>query len=80
LSKQELDNAVNLTVKDTDFNKEIKDPTYGASFKSLEKALKEKEVLTLPAPILINFDGLYYGFAGNRRMNLAWKGFMGFIL
>jgi len=29
--------------------------------------------LALPAPIILTVDGAYYGFSGNRRMNLTFK-------
>lgn len=58
----------NLTLTDKDFDDELADPEYRSSYDSMQSAT------SLPAPILIKFqDGTYYGYAGNRRMNTAWR-------
>ena len=67
----------NLTVSWPAFASEMGDPEFGAgyrkSFESLHKAMRTGNAV-FPAPILIRFrDGQYYGFAGNRRTNLAWR-------
>lgn len=51
----------------------LKDPEYKKSFNSMESVLLKQRTITLPAPIIVNFSGLFFGFAGNRRMNLAIK-------
>lgn len=66
-------NFNNLTLRDRDFADEIKNPKYRASYESMKQELTHKGKITLPAPIIFDLDGLYYGFAGNRRMNLAFK-------
>jgi len=63
----------NLTLDSKHFESELADPDYALSFRSMEKILQDKGTITLPMPIIINFRGLYYGYAGNRRMNLAFK-------
>jgi hypothetical protein len=63
----------NLTVSKEEFEKKLQDQVFATSFKKLEKGL-EKEDLRLEAPILIKFsNGIYWGFSGNRRANLARK-------
>lgn len=66
-------NAINMTLTKKEFEDELKDPEYKRSFDSMELVLLEQGAITLPAPIIVNFSGLFYGFAGNRRMNLAIK-------
>jgi len=61
----------NMTLDDKDFEKELKDKDYSKSYKSMEDTLLGKKTITLPAPIVIKFLSKYYGFAGNRRTNLA---------
>lgn len=74
ITKDELiENYDNLTMTEYDFEEELKDQEYSASFKLMEKQLKKNSTITLPAPIILLLDGTYYGFAGNRRMNLAFK-------
>ena len=63
----------NLTLTYSDFMDELKDPEYKKSFESMEKKLKNDGIITLPAPIVLKIKGEYYGFSGNRRMNLAFK-------
>jgi len=64
----------NLTLSKKDFDSELSDPGYAKSFRFMEKALGENGSITLPMPILVKKpDGDYHGFAGNRRMNLAWR-------
>lgn len=70
ITKEELStNYDNITIKG--FEDELKDEEYAGSYNSMQSELEEG--LTLPAPIVIKFGSLYYGFAGNRRMNLAWN-------
>jgi hypothetical protein len=64
---------VNMTLDPKEFKTELADPDYSLSFRGMDKILQDKGEITLPMPIIINFDGLYYGYAGNRRMNLAFK-------
>jgi hypothetical protein len=66
-------NTVNMTLTEKDFEEELKDPGYKKSWKSMESALVEQGEISLPAPIVVDFSGLFFGFAGNRRMNLALK-------
>jgi hypothetical protein len=73
LDRNDLKHFDNLTLSTEDFQTELADPDYAESFHSMENALLDQKTLTLPAPILIKFDDLYYGYAGNRRVNLAWK-------
>lgn len=60
----------NLTL--SNFEHELKNEKYAESYKNMEKALEQSNI-KLPAPIIIKFGEMYYGFAGNRRMNLAWS-------
>jgi hypothetical protein len=62
----------NLTLSWEDFEKELKDVDYSKGYRRLEKAL-EIGALKIPAPIIFDFGDFYYGFAGNRRMNLAFS-------
>gem|GEM_PF-6443852 len=62
----------NLTLKPSEFEQELKDSEYMKSFRSMEDVLARGSI-TLPAPIILFIDGTYYGFAGNRRLNLAIK-------
>jgi len=66
-----LARAANITLSSEAFEKEFSDPIYANSYKTMVKDVCEKEVLTLPAPILIQFGETLFGFAGNRRINLA---------
>lgn len=73
ITKSELkNNSENLTLTSNDFDVELGNTEYAQSYKEMEDKLKNGD-LTLPAPIIIKFDDIYYGFAGNRRMNLAWN-------
>jgi hypothetical protein len=63
----------NMTLDSKGFKTELADPDYALSFHAMDKIIQNKGEITLPMPIIINFDGLYYGYAGNRRMNLAFK-------
>ena len=69
ITKQELSTKyTNLTLDDKDFDNEISDPEYRQSYDSMQNAKK------LPAPIIVRFkDGTYFGFAGNRRTNTAFR-------
>jgi hypothetical protein len=62
----------NITLKPSEFEQELKDPEYLKSFQSMEAVLSRGSI-TLPAPIILLIDDTYYGFAGNRRLNLAIK-------
>jgi len=74
ITKEELSTKYdNLTLKSSDFDKELSDPDYSQSFNSMEKQFKSSGTLTLPSPIILKIDSIYYGYAGNRRMNLAFK-------
>jgi hypothetical protein len=74
VSKDELMKKYdNLTLEPSEFKQELKDQEYLKSFKSMEDALLRRGSITLPAPIIFLIDGTYYGFAGNRRLNLAIK-------
>ncbi len=66
-------NTVNMTLTKKEFEAELKDPEYKRSFDSMEEVLLKQETITLPAPIIVNFSGLFFGFAGNRRINLSIK-------
>ena len=66
-----LARAANITLSSEAFEKDFSDPIYANSYKTMVKDVCEKEVLTLPAPILIQFGETLFGFAGNRRINLA---------
>lgn len=62
----------NLTLDPREFEIELKDPEYAESYLKMEKQLK-KGPIKLPAPIVFDFGDVYYGFSGNRRMNLAFN-------
>ena len=71
--KFNVGNTVNMTLTKKEFEDELKDPDYKKSFNSMESVLLKQKTITLPAPIIVKFYGLFFGFAGNRRMNLAIK-------
>jgi len=73
LSKLEIRPQTNITTDPSHFKKELEDSDYRKSYDSLERELRTKRKITLEAPILIKFPQTYYGFSGNRRMNLAWR-------
>lgn len=75
VSRQELlgSHTENLTLSADDFAKELEDPDYAESYLDMQRHLENSGNITLPAPIIIRFDDVYYGYAGNRRMNLAWN-------
>ena len=74
ITKEELKSSyTNLTLNTSEFKEELKDPEYKASYENMEEALKKNKNLSLPAPIIFKFDDMYYGFAGNRRTNLAFN-------
>lgn len=67
----------NLTLGGTDFEHELRNTQYAANYERMLNTIQTEGKLVLPAPILIEYETsqgtpLYYGFAGNRRMNLAW--------
>jgi len=65
--------SVNLTLTEDEFSTELKDTNYSESFFKIEKELKEKKSITLESPILLKIDNYFYGFSGNRRVNIAFK-------
>ena len=72
ITKEELEsNYNNLTLDDKEFKDEIADAEYAQSYNDMKRDM-EKGV-TLPAPIIIKFGDMYYGYAGNRRTNLAFR-------
>lgn len=73
VTRQYLESGKNLTVNPVDFEAELQDPVYRQSFEAMERKLLHNGSITLPTPIVFDFDGMPYGFAGNRRMNLAFK-------
>jgi len=56
-----------------EFDVDLMWPEYRESFDSMEGELTTKGSITLPAPILLKVGGIYWGFSGNRRTNLAIK-------
>ena len=76
ISKEELlkHKIVNMTIKFEDFKKELENPRYRKSFESMVSYAIKNGNITLPSPALFYFvkKNMYYGFAGNRRTNLAW--------
>lgn len=62
----------NLTLTTEDFESELNDPEYARSYQDMKKRLVEDKKISLPMPILLKVEETYWGFAGNRRMNLAW--------
>ena len=75
ISKEELlKNNHNMTLDPSEFEKELADPEYRKSYNSMEQAVKSGKPVTLPSPIILKLKGgLHYGFAGNRRINLALR-------
>jgi len=73
LSRFQLAGMDNITTNPDDFQKELKEEGYADSYNLMRKELQSKTKITLPAPILLKIGNRYYGFAGNRRMNLAWS-------
>jgi len=63
----------NLTLTDEEFQDELKDPDYAASYYRMRDQLVKEKSIKLQAPILLYVDNIYWGFAGNRRSNLAWN-------
>ncbi len=73
VTRDQLVSGENLTLDPLQFAAELENLSYRASFDTMENRLRSRGWLRLPAPILIDLGTHYYGFAGNRRMNLAWK-------
>jgi len=75
MNKAELGRCKNITSKKDDFEKEIKQPGYADSYKSMESELLKRKKITLPAPIILQTgkNGEFWGLSGNRRINLALK-------
>lgn len=73
LSKIELARTENLTTNPSDFEEELKEEGYSDSYNSMRDKLNKDIKISLPAPILLKTENRYYGFSGNRRMNLAWN-------
>lgn len=63
----------NLTLTKDEFDKELENLEYKVSYESMKRKLTSEKSITLPAPILLKIKDLYYGFAGNRRINLAFN-------
>ena len=72
-SEGDLQTALNLTLNKADFEDELQDPEYRGPFESMEQELLKKGTLRLPSPIFLSVGGKNYCFAGNRRVNLAFK-------
>ena len=68
-----LANPDNISLTEADFKIVIKDEEYSASYISMCEALIQEGSLTMPAPIIIKFGRTYYGYAGNKRINLAFR-------
>jgi hypothetical protein len=66
-------NTQNLTLDEDDFQEELKDRKYKKSYDAMLTESKRHRVITLPSPILIKFGTFFYGFSGNRRVNLAFS-------
>jgi len=49
------------------------DAEYQESYKKMQQSLLSGKDLRLPAPIFIKIKKIYYLFAGNRRVNLAFN-------
>ena len=73
ITQEQLKNSENITHKTEDFEAELANREYKESFESMETNLVNEGEITLPAPIILYIKNTYYGFAGNRRMNLAFK-------
>ena len=80
ITLRQLENANNLTMTPSEFDLDLLDSEYRKSFESMETKLMHEGEITLPAPIILYINNIktgeispYYGFAGNRRMNLAFK-------
>jgi hypothetical protein len=63
----------NLTLNKKDFNSELSNTDYSASFLKIERELNNKKVITLESPILLKVNNALYCFSGNRRANIAFK-------
>jgi hypothetical protein len=63
----------NMTTTRKDFESELRDVWYRKSYDSMYDKLIQNGKISLPSPIIIKFPSLYYGFAGNRRTNLAYN-------
>lgn len=75
ITQQQLKKSDNITYKPEDFEDELKElgTDYQKSFNEMENTLVNDGEITLPAPIILLVNDVHYGFAGNRRMNLAFK-------
>jgi len=73
ITQEQLKKSENITHKTEDFEAELANREYKESFESMETNLVNEGEITLPAPIILYIKNTYYGFAGNRRMNLAFK-------
>jgi len=64
----------NITTSPEDFQRELNNPEYRASYDSLKKELMNKGNISLEMPIIVKLnDDKYWGFSGNRRTNLAFE-------
>jgi len=74
VNRMELsDNYTNMGLLQSEFERKLMNPQYEQSFVQMEEELLKNKKMKLPAPILIKMGDLYYGYSGNKRMNLAWK-------
>lgn len=62
----------NMTLSQKEFKKELKEPGYADNYMRIQDELLGSGTTSLPMPIILDFGDEYYGFAGNRRMNLAF--------
>jgi hypothetical protein len=63
----------NLIIVKKDFQARLKDNNYKRLYEEMYEKLIDDGKLTLTSPILVKFPNLYYGFAGNMKMNLAFN-------
>jgi hypothetical protein len=62
----------NITNTKEEFEIELKDPEYRVSYESMKKELMDKGSIELEMPIIVKLnENKYWGFSGNRRVNLA---------
>ena len=73
VTQEQLKKSENLTYNQEEFESELTEGDYAESFRRMETSLVNEGEITLPAPIILHINDLYYGFAGNRRSNLAFK-------
>jgi len=66
-------NLKRFTLKPSQFRKIMKEPGYADNYDRIENELLKNSVISMTMPIILDFGDEYYGFAGNRRMNLAFS-------